>query len=105
LNASRTRLCISSLVIKIHINNGLHVPTVLEGFGYVLVTEAAQAERPGDLTVLLRNRLPRREKRAESVKTDEEVLLGHGEMVACWEKRSSFLRQGRRVKVTQLTGR
>lgn len=51
--------------------------TILEGFGYVIVTEATQAERPRHFAVLLGDRFAGREQRAERVETNEEVLSGH----------------------------
>jgi len=64
--------------------------TILEGFGYVIVAEATQAERPGDFTVLLGDRLARREQRAERVETNEEVLFGHYVIGVGWEKMSGY---------------
>jgi glycerol-3-phosphate dehydrogenase len=51
--------------------------TILEGFGDVFVTEASQTERPRHFTVLLGDGFAGREKRAERVETNEEVLFGH----------------------------
>jgi hypothetical protein len=51
--------------------------TILEGFGYIIVTEASQTERPRHLTVLLRDRFTGREQRAKGVEANEEVLFGH----------------------------
>ena len=51
--------------------------TILEGFGYVIVTEASKAESPRHFAVLLGDRFAGREQRAKRVETDEEVLFGH----------------------------
>lgn len=58
----------------------MHSLTLLEGLGYVVVTESTQPERSGDFTVLLRYRFTGREKRAKGIKTDEQVFLGHDPM-------------------------
>lgn len=51
--------------------------TILEGFGYVIITEATQTERPRHFAVLLGDRPAWREQRPERVETNEEVLFGH----------------------------
>lgn len=51
--------------------------TVLEGFSYIIVTEASKAERPRHFAVLLSDRFAWGEERAERVETNEEVLFGH----------------------------
>ena len=74
--------------------------TILEWFGYVIVTEASKAERPRHFAVLLGDRFAGREQRAERVETNEEVLFGHYVIGGGWER----WRYGEGVKVTQTIG-
>jgi hypothetical protein len=50
----------------------------LEGLCYVVVAEASEAERSRDFAVLLSHWLARSEEGAKGIKTNEEVLFGHG---------------------------
>jgi hypothetical protein len=67
----------ASLFSIVWICLGLVLKCLLEGLCYVVVTEASEAERPGDFTVLLSHWLAGSEESAKGIEADEEVLLGH----------------------------